>query len=119
MELDQAIAAHAEWKMRFRTAMMRKEKLDVNSIERDDCCGFGKWLRTEGDERFSDHPRYIACKRLHAAFHHEAGRVAREINAGEYAHADSMLQPGSAYARVLADTGAAIVALKREVVAAA
>lgn len=116
MELDKAIAAHAEWKIRFRTAMMRKERLDVESIERDDCCSLGKWLRGEGHERFSDHPRYIACRRLHATFHHEAGRVAREINAGETAHADSMLEPGSAYSRVQADMSAAIVALKREVV---
>ena len=54
MDLDQAIAKHAEWKFMFRSAIFKKETLDVNSIARDDCCELGKWLHLEAKAKFGD-----------------------------------------------------------------
>ncbi len=47
MDLDQAVAKHAEWKVKFRKAISAKEQLDTASIAKDNCCELGKWLHGE------------------------------------------------------------------------
>ncbi len=44
MNLDDAIAKHAEWKVKFRSAMERHETMDHATICKDDACMLGKWL---------------------------------------------------------------------------
>jgi hypothetical protein len=44
MNLDNAIATHARWKLKFRGAISAQETLDAATIGKDDCCEIGKWL---------------------------------------------------------------------------
>lgn len=38
MNLDESIQKHAEWKLKFRAAISRKEQIDADTIGKDNCC---------------------------------------------------------------------------------
>lgn len=48
MNLDESIQKHAEWKLKFRSAISRKEQMDAETIGKDNCCQLGVWLYGEG-----------------------------------------------------------------------
>ncbi|HMM70878.1 MAG TPA: CZB domain-containing protein [Rhodocyclaceae bacterium] len=114
MDLTQAIQKHAEWKLKLRSAIANKEKMDVATISKDNCCELGKWLYGDGTAKFGAMASYATCVRKHAAFHVEAGKVARAINDGQYTAAESMLGAGTPYTAASSAVGVAIMALKKE-----
>ncbi len=114
MNLEQAIEKHAEWKLRFRTAMNKHETLDEASIAKDDCCELGQWLHGDGKRRFGSLASYSACVTRHAAFHGEAAKVAHAVNARRYAQAEAMLEGNTGYADASSAVGVAILRLKKE-----
>lgn len=114
MDLNEAIKAHSEWKMKLRGAISSKGTLDAATISRDDCCALGKWLHGESKPRFGKLAAHMDCVRHHAVFHKEAGKVASAINAGHYVEAEQMLSSGSPYASASNAVVIAIGALKRE-----
>ena len=99
MNADQAIAAHREWKNRFLAAMGEQKQLNVDEIEADNCCAFGKWLYGRGKTDFGQTANYQKCVAAHAAFHLEAAKVARLVNEGKLQAATSMLMSGTPYAQ--------------------
>lgn len=119
MNLDTAIQAHAQWKMKLRLAISRCEAVDAPTISADNCCELGRWMHGEGRSAFGRSPVFNECLTLHAAFHREAGRVATAINGRRYDDAEAMLAGGSAYNEASSAVGAALIRLKREVVQAA
>jgi methyl-accepting chemotaxis protein len=115
MDLDQAIAAHADWKVKLRMAIQNKETLDAAQVSADDRCMLGQWLHGEARAKFAGKAEYADCVAKHATFHAAAGAVARRINAGDYGAASDMLGPGSAYSTASFDVGASINRLKKAV----
>ena len=87
MDLDTAIQKHAEWKMKFRSAMSQHESMDAATIAKDNCCELGKWLHGDGKTKFGKLSSHGGCVSSHAAFHVEAGKVAQAINAKKYTEA--------------------------------
>lgn len=118
MDLNEATKAHAEWKVKLRMAIAKKETLDVTTIAADNCCALGKWLHGEAKSRYGTLPAYRECVSRHAAFHREAGAIAQAINAKTYDKATAMLDGGTPYAAASAAVGTAILGLKKAVVAA-
>jgi methyl-accepting chemotaxis protein len=114
MVLDQAVPGHAEWKLKFRSAVLKKERIDASHASKEDRCLLGKWLQGEGASRFGDNHLFRACKQKHAEFHREAGRVALAIDAGNFTEADALLSAASAYSKASSDVSVAIIMLKRE-----
>lgn len=114
MDLDQAIAAHTQWKLKLRTAINRKEQLDVAVVCRDDQCPLGKWLHGEGRMQYGAKGTFTRLIDSHRKFHAEVGNVAREVNAGRFERAGTLLDAGSAFAGASTDVGMAINSLKRE-----
>ncbi|MCC7184433.1 MAG: CZB domain-containing protein [Rhodocyclaceae bacterium] len=114
MDLTQAIQRHAEWKLKLRSAIARKEKMDVATITRDNCCELGTWLHGAAKATLGSKASYSQCLHKHATFHVEAGKVAQAINDGQYAKAESMLDAGTPYAAASSAVGVAIMALKKE-----
>ena len=114
MDLDTAVKAHGEWKIRLREAIQKKEKIDARSLSADDRCPLGQWLHGEARGRYSGLKHYGACVARHAEFHRQAGKVAEAINAGRYAEAETMLGGGKPYATSSSDVGVSILALRRE-----
>lgn len=114
MDLDQAVTAHTQWKLKLRTAISRKEQLDVAVVCRDDQCPLGKWLHGEGRLQYGARGTFTRLTDSHRKFHAEVGNVAREVNGGRFAQAEKLLEAGSAFAGASTDVGMAINALKRE-----
>lgn len=91
MNLDDAIDAHAQWKIRLRTAIHTKQPLDTATIARDDQCELGKWLHGEAKARYGTAPIFAELLSRHAVFHVAAGDVAKAIEAGQFAEAERLL----------------------------
>jgi len=115
MNLDDAIQKHAEWKLKFRVAINKKETLDAKSICGDTNCTLGQWLRGEGRVLYGSKPIFSDLVTKHANFHRAAGKVAEVINAGKYDIAVGMLDGGTEYTQSSVAVGIAIVALKKEI----
>jgi methyl-accepting chemotaxis protein len=114
MDLNHAIEKHAEWKLKFRSAITKSETMDAGSISKDNCCDLGKWLHSEAKVKFGSLKSHSACVSKHAAFHIEAGKVAQAINAKKFAEAGAMLNAGTPYASASNAVGVAVMQLKKE-----
>jgi methyl-accepting chemotaxis protein len=108
MNFDEAREKHAQWRVKFRNAITKKETLDPAVIARDDRCDLGKWLHGEARAKFSTLPAYAECMKHHAHFHVEASKVAERINAAKYDEAQAMLGMGSGFSRASASIGTAL-----------
>ena len=114
INLDNAIQAHADWRTKLRSAASRGERVDAETIGRDDCCELGKWLHGAGSSKFGGKPSFTALIDGHLAFHAEAGKVAGLINQGNGAAAEKLLDSGTPFARTSSEVGRLIVQLKKE-----
>lgn len=115
MDLNSASQAHAEWKVKLRMAIAKKESLDAATISKDNCCALGKWLHGEAKGQFGKFPAYLDCVSKHAEFHREAGKVASAINAADFDRASKMLDAGTPYAHATSAVSSAILGLKKAV----
>lgn len=87
--LDKAIAAHATWKRRLKTAAdTAQSDASPQAVAADNQCEFGKWLYSTGSklssaEKGSD---FDNVKKLHAEFHqcaaHTLGKALKRDKAG-------------------------------------
>ena len=116
-DLDIALHKHAEWKVKFRSAMSHHEKLDVATISKDNCCDFGKWLHGDTKRHLGHLDSFTECVAKHAAFHIEAGKVAKAINEERHHDASNMLSTESAFIDASSAVGIAIMRLKKDVAA--
>lgn len=114
MDLDEAIKAHGEWKMKFRSAISSKQQMDASSIARDNVCPLGSWLHGEAKAKYSGLKAYARCVADHAQFHREAGKVAQSINASKYAEAEQQLGGGTPYSSASSAVGVAILAFRKD-----
>lgn len=114
MDLGNAIQAHSEWKVKFRTAIAKQETMDTATISADHCCALGAWLHGEGKKRFGSLASHTKCVANHRLFHVEAGKIAQAINAKRYPEAERMLAINTPFAAASTAVGAAILLLKRE-----
>lgn len=115
MNLNQAIEKHAEWKVKFRSAISKKETMDADTIAKDNCCDLGKWLHGDARVQYGKLGSYAQCLVKHATFHAEAGKVARAINAQHFDQAEAMLGNGTSYFQASTAVGMAINQLKKEI----
>ncbi len=114
MKLTRAVNAHTDWKIRLRWAITERSAIHADEVACPHECELGRWLEGELARQFGDHPLYGVCVRAHDAFHRECGQVADLINAGRYAEAQRMLEPGSAYHVASHEVVFAIAELKRQ-----
>lgn len=113
MDLDNAIAAHQQWKIKLRGAIADKQQLDATTIARDNCCELGRWLHGTGKMAHGTKPEFQAVVSKHRAFHVEAGKVAELINAKRYDAAEKAIDVGTSYAAVLSGVAVSINVLKK------
>jgi methyl-accepting chemotaxis protein len=98
LNLDNAIAAHSRWKMKFRTAIAKRERVDCAAIHRDGC-ELGNWLSGPGRDLYGSRPQFLQLAQRHDAFHLEADKVLAALNAGRFGQARAMIAPGSPFSR--------------------
>jgi methyl-accepting chemotaxis protein len=116
MNLNEALSAHADWKVKLRSAIFQKSTLDAVSLGRDDCCAFGKWLRGEARIKYGSQEVYRECIESHTAFHRMAGKIATLINAGKYEEAETALGAPD-YSSATMKVGVAIKRLQKDMAA--
>ena len=112
IDLDSAIKVHAQWRSRLRKAAQKQERLDADTVARDDCCDLGKWLHGRGQGSYGSLPAFRTLVDRHREFHSAAGAVAKAINWGNYAEAEKALAGNTAFSRASNDVGVAIVQLR-------
>lgn len=113
MNLEDAVSAHASWKVKFRTAIEKRARLDADSICKDNNCELGKWLHGPGKSSVGQLPEYSKCVNEHANFHVQAGQVATAINKERYSEAANMLAGGTPYDKSSSAVAAALIRLKK------
>jgi methyl-accepting chemotaxis protein len=114
MNLENAISAHAEWKAKLRTAILKEEQLDADAISLDDRCPLGQWLHGDGKAQYGRMACFGPCVTKHAEFHKSAGSVAKTINAHKYTEAQAMLAARTPFSEASNALGVAIILLRRE-----
>jgi hypothetical protein len=114
MHLGNAIAAHDEWKARFRTAIVESGTLDATTISADHCCELGKWLHGEGKTLFGKLSMHAHCVATHKIFHHEAGQIAEVINAKKFIEAHGMMAAHTPFTKASTALTAAILRLNKD-----
>ncbi|HJV75632.1 MAG TPA: methyl-accepting chemotaxis protein, partial [Noviherbaspirillum sp.] len=82
INIDTIIDAHRQWKAKLRDAIENRDKVDVKTLTRDDCCALGKWIYSDG-QRFKERGTFTTLVSKHAHFHKEAGQVGHLINQGQ------------------------------------
>jgi hypothetical protein len=114
IDLNQAIERHAEWKVKFRKAITDKETMDADTIAKDNCCELGKWLHGDAKKKYGHLASHADCVKKHAAFHTEANKVAKTINAKNFTEATGMIETNTPYAAASNAVAVAIMKLKKE-----
>jgi chemoreceptor zinc-binding protein len=114
MHLGTAITAHNEWKKRFRTAITKRDMIDMAVVSADNCCALGKWLNGEGKRFFGKLPSHTHCVATHEIFHREAGKIAEAINSRKFDDAENMLGTNTPFSDTSNALTAAILRLKRD-----
>ena len=114
MDLNDAMKAHADWSRKFREAIDTKQKLDVETISKDNQCALGKWLHGEAKDTYAKLAAYHTCVGAHAHFHRNAGEMALLINRKDSEQARGNLMPGSKYREAAEEVALAIYKFKEE-----
>jgi methyl-accepting chemotaxis protein len=112
-DFDKAIEAHRQWKVKLRKAISDHDKLDAETICRDDQCPLGKWMHGPGGTRWAGRPLFVELLGKHADFHAAAGSVAKTINAGQYSDAERLIGSGSAFSQCSTEVAAILTRAKR------
>lgn len=95
-EIDQAIAAHREWKFKLRTAIDTGEcESTPEKVKKDNNCSFGKWLHERIDPSVKGSPYYNEIVDLHARFHKEAGSILEMALNGKPEKARELMESGN------------------------
>ncbi|MFN3715152.1 MAG: CZB domain-containing protein [Thiobacillus sp.] len=114
-DFDAAIKAHQAWKMKLRRALSSQEKLDIDTISRDDCCALGKWIHGPGGHQHGHMPRFGELLEKHREFHRSVGNIARKISQGRSEDAERLLGSGSAFTALSTDIVSVLNRFKKEV----
>ena len=82
MKIEDAIKAHAQWKVKLTAYLMHPDgSLNPAAIAQDHLCELGKWVHGDA-KRHSHLPEMVALRETHAQFHRAAAEVVRKIDSG-------------------------------------
>jgi hypothetical protein len=92
--IQKAIAAHANWKARLRSAVAtgHLDEVPVATVKMDNHCEFGKWLHGpafSGAEKQTE--GFRKALELHARFHREAAKIVELAAAGRKRDAENAM----------------------------
>lgn len=113
MNFDEAINAHAQWKVKLKSLIAGKGDVDIPKLTVDNACALGQWIYGEG-AKFSALPGYQKLRLAHAAFHKQAASVAYRAKSGDATAATASLE-GHSYEAASHEVVAAIEALRKVV----
>jgi len=112
-DFDKAIEAHRQWKVTLRKAISGHQKLDADTLCRDDQCPLGRWIHGPGGQLWGSKPRFVELTQRHADFHKAAGEVAHKINAAQFTDAERLIGSGSRFAQASTEVATLLTMAKR------
>ena len=112
IDIDAVIDGHRQWKVKLREAIEKGEKVDVESLSRDDCCSLGKWIHGDG-QRLRERMTFSTLVEKHARFHRVAGQVGELINQGQFNQAEDALAHGTAFSSATSEVVIVLSGVKR------
>jgi hypothetical protein len=113
MNYDEMILAHDRWKIRLKTLISQKERINAEPMSRDDQCDLGKWIYGDG-KRFAAMEAFKDLVDKHAKFHKTIGNVVRQAQTLPPDQAMELLHPlKSEFGRTSAACINAIAGLKK------
>jgi hypothetical protein len=114
MNFDEAIKAHADWKMKLARYIQRPDRsIDAGVVGQDNQCSLGRWLHGEG-VRFASMPEFAQLRQEHAAFHRHAADIVRRADSGEKVVEDVSLGAESPYSKTSIKLTQLIMSLRRK-----
>lgn len=109
MNVQEAIAAHAQWKIKLAGYLKNPDNsVSYDQLAADNRCELGKWIYAEG-AAYQGTPEYEAVRSTHAKFHKAAAAVLRKANITASLDATTVLGPQSDFG---AASNAVVLALK-------
>jgi hypothetical protein len=84
LDFDQALQAHADWKLRLLSEVRKNNAcaLDPDLVSLDDRCALGKWIHDEMSA-IAPPPNFNNLRARHAEFHQAAGKLIALIRQGQ------------------------------------
>lgn len=114
MNFDEAIVAHAEWKLKLTLYLQGDGNLDHSIVCQDNQCKLGKWIYSDGKKYANEHT-YEHLRKVHADFHRCAGMVIQTVDSKKIDEAKNLIAPESEYTKISAIVVEAISAVKKRV----
>lgn len=115
MDVDEAIKAHATWKLDLAVHLRNNGTLiDPAGVRPDTLCKLGQWLHGEG-KQFSSLVEYRTLLDEHARFHRAAAGVVERANAGRDIREEQALAWNSEFSSSSRAVVTAIMALKNQI----
>lgn len=111
-----AIASHVRWKIALLLAARMHEPLSeraTRSIRHPEECSIRRWLLSQHFAHLRNTPEYRVALDRHAAFHSQMLRIAELINAGQYDHAEHLLNAPEPFQNASIALANALMALDR------
>ena len=98
-EIDQAIRAHLQWKIRIRSAIAcGRLDVPVTKIRADDACDFGRWIHGSAlPDAVKNGDRLALVKKLHRSFHQATANVGELVLAGRKKDAERAIAEGGQF----------------------
>lgn len=112
MDFDEAIKAHAAWKIKLTTYLAKPDgSLKAGDVAVDHKCALGQWIHGEG-AHYAKLEEYATLKSEHARFHKAAAEVIKKADSGQNTSADTALGGTSEFATASTNVVSAIMKMK-------
>lgn len=112
MDFDEAIKAHAAWKLKLSTYLKKPDgSLKPVDVEVDNKCNLGQWIYGEGS-KLSNFSEYATLKNEHNKFHKAAAEVIRKADRGESITDEIALGSKSAFGSASSAVVSAIMSMR-------
>lgn len=94
LDIDVAIAAHENWKMRLKACISgtSTEQFHPEIICCDDQCDLGKWIYRDGEKHLGKYVTFADLKATHKMFHYTASNIVTMQQAGNTCEANALLE---------------------------
>ncbi len=93
LDIDVAIAAHENWKVRLEAYLAGNSTEDLRPeiVSCDDRCDLGKWIHGDGHTHLGRYATFSDLKATHRMFHYVASNVVTLNQAGKHDEAKQVL----------------------------
>ena len=97
MVFDDPIYMHSVWKVHFKTAILGRKSVDATEVGSDSDCDLGRWMQSEGAQKFAAKPGFQRAVAVHKRFHQLAAEVAVAINRKDFETAEKLVGSSGEY----------------------